>query len=160
MSDHAERAGESVLGVLLAFYTPEAVTMVQAAGVTFEDFKAISDRQHIIYRAVLALHREGVHVDDLTVAAFLSRHGTLERAGGPGYLAVCASSASPGALRDHAALVAQGARERRLRVKAFALAEMVERGEDPAVIAEMYVALGREITLPAPRLRVVKDEAA
>lgn len=158
MSDTTDRAGESVLGTLLAFYSPEIVTVVQARGVTSKDFGM--ERQEIVYRAVLALHRDGVHVDDLTVEAFLVSHGCLERAGGSGYLAVLVASACPSALKDHAAIVARGGRKARRGRKLHAAQAANER-EDEAEFTEIYVSLGRDVDLPdeAPKLRVVRGAA-
>jgi replicative DNA helicase len=158
VSDTAERAGESVLGSLLSFYTPELITVVQGRDVTPDDFGP--DRQRVVYRAILALHRNGVHVDDLTVEAFLVSHGCLERAGGSGYLAVLVASASPSGLKDHAAVVARGGRKARRRRKLHA-AQAANDREDEVTFTEVYVSLGRDVDLPdeAPKLRVVRGAA-
>lgn len=159
MSDVAERAGDSVLGCLLAFYSPELITVIQARDVTPADFG--SDRQRVVYRAILALHRDGVHVDDLTVEAFLVSHGFLERAGGPGYLAVLVASANPSGMKDHAVVVARGGRKARRRLKLHT-AQAANDQDDEVTFTEAYVALGRDVDLPdqAPKLRVVKEKAA
>jgi replicative DNA helicase len=158
MNDTAVRAGESVLGCLLAFYKPELVTVIQARGVVWSDFP--HERQRVVYRAVLALHRDGVHVDDLTVEAFLASHGQLERAGGPGFLAVCAASASPGALKDHAWLVAEGARWTRLASACESLGRAVEHQDDVA-LREAVSLVKRDVLEGAPpKLHVVKDAVA
>ena len=159
MNDTAERAGDSVLGTLLAFYKPELVTIVQARGVTPLDFA--NDWQRVVYRAILALHRDGVHVDPLTVEAFISRHGCLERAKGPGYLACCVASASANGLKDHASEVARKAGKRRLRSATRALDEAAQREADDERLLELFAAVGREIPCvdEAPKLRVVKGAA-
>lgn len=158
MSDTAERAGDSVLGCLLAFYKPELVTVVQARGVVWSDFAR--DQQRVLYRAILAMHYDGIHVDELTAEAFLQSHGTLERVGGPGYLAVCVESASASGLRDHAWLVAEGARWTRLLGAWESLGRAVEHHDDVA-LREVLAVVKRDV-LPeeAPRLHIVKGAVA
>jgi len=154
----AERAGDSVLGTLLAFYKPELVTVMGARGVVWSDFP--HDRQRVVYRAILALHKDGVHVDVLTVEAFLQSHGRLERAGGPGYLAVCVESSSASAFRDHAWLVAGGARWARLLSAWECLGRAIEHRDDVA-LREAVRLVKRDVLEGAPpKLHVVKDEVA
>lgn len=157
MSDTTDRAGESVLGTLLAFYKPELVTIVQARGVTAKDFGM--ERQEIMFRAILALHRDGVHVDALIVEAFLAKHGCLERAGGVGYVALCEASACPSAFREHAFIVAESGRWRRLLRAQYALVSAIEAQDDGA-LREAVAAVHRDV-LPdeAPKLRIVKGAA-
>jgi hypothetical protein len=57
MTDTADRAGDSVLGCLLAFYTPQLVTVIQATGLVWDDFTL--DRQQVVYRAVLGCTLRG-----------------------------------------------------------------------------------------------------
>lgn len=159
MSGIAERAADSVLGSLLAFYRPELVTVIQARGVAPSDF-GDGTRRNIIYRAVLRLHRDGAHVDALTVEEFLARHGCLERAGGPVFLAQCIEAAVPSAVREHAGIVARdGRRTRRARVlEALMLANERDAADDE--IAELYAQLGRDVPVPeSPRLHIVKGAA-
>lgn len=157
MNDTAERAGESVLGTLLSFYKPELVTVVQARGVIWNDFPR--DQQRVIYRAILALHRDGVHVDLLTVEAFLSSKGHFERAGGRGYLAICVENAVVSAFRDHAWLVAEGARWTRLLSAWECLGRAVEHRDDVA-LREAVGLVKRDVLEGAPpKLTVVKGAA-
>lgn len=62
-------AERSIIGTLLAFYTPQQIVIAQHAGLLREDFYR-RDNQ-IIYRAVLNLHARGDHVDPVTVGRFL-----------------------------------------------------------------------------------------
>lgn len=64
-----EQAERELIGTLLLHYTPQALHMVQAAGLLREDF--FWRRHQIIYRAILQLHSRGEHADHLTVARFL-----------------------------------------------------------------------------------------
>lgn len=158
-ADTADRAGDSVLGTLIRFYDPKLVTMVQAKGVSPTDFWR--DRQRVLYRAILALHAKGSHVDPLTLEAFLSQHGCLQRAGGPGFMAVCIESAVPSALKDHAFLVAESGRWDRLLRACGSVSRAIEARDD-AALREAEAGLRRDV-LPEgghPKLRVVKDAAA
>lgn len=113
---HVDRARDSVLGTLLHTYTPGAIVVVQAQQVQPRDFGTPESRAHVMYRAILALHRDGANVDPVTAEGFLARHGMLERAGGVGYMAVLAISAVPSALREHSFLIAESGKwERHLR---------------------------------------------
>ena len=160
MNDTADRAGESVLGTLLAFYLPQRITVVQARGITSADFKTIHERQEIVFRAILALHRKGVHVDCLTVEAFLGREGWLERAGGRGFLAVCAASAAINPFQDYLTIVAEAARWTRLRQANFMEAKAIEHQDDVA-LREAVALVKRDVLEGAPpKLHVVKSEVA
>lgn len=157
MSGTTDRAGESVLGTLLAFYSPELVTVVQARGVTSKDFGM--ERQEIIYRAILALHRDGVEVGALTVEAFLARHGFLERAGGAGYVALCEASAVPSALKDHAFIVAESGRWKRLFAAWESLGRAIEQQGDERLREAVALIKRDVIDDAAPKLRVVRGAA-
>ena len=160
MSGTTDRAGESVLGSLLSFYTPELVTMIQARGITKEDFRSIHERHEIVFRAVLALHRTGVHVDCLTVEAFLEREGWLERAGGPGFLAVCEASAVVNGLQDYLTIIGEGARWKRLLRASHMVGVAVESQDDEA-LREAVALVRRDVVDDgaAPKLRVVRGAA-
>jgi replicative DNA helicase len=157
--DTADRAGDAVLGVLLRFYKPELVTIVQAKGVTPKDFWR--DRQRVVYRAILALHAEGKHVDLLTVRAFLEQHQCFDRAGGEAFLAVCEMSASAAGFKDHAWLVAESGRWDRL-MRACGSVQCAIEARDDSALREAEAVLRRDV-LPEgghPKLHVVKEAAA
>ena len=159
MNDTAERAGNSVLGCLLAYYKPELVGVIHAMGVGPSDCPR--EQQRAVWRAILALHKTGAHVDILTVRAFLERHGWLERVGGEAFLVVCVESAVPSALRDHAWLVAEAKRWDRL----FRACECVQRAvlaQDDEALREASALLRRDVLAPGdrPKLTVVKETAA
>lgn len=164
MSDVTERAGESVLGTLLNFYKPELVTIVQARGITWSDFGP--DKQQVLYRAVLALHREGASVDPLSVEAFLEPRrdehgrGMLERAGGRAYLAYCVGVAVPSALREHAFIVAEGGRWRRLASAWEFLGRAIEQQQDGQLREAVALVKRDVVDDEAPKLRVVGGQAA
>jgi replicative DNA helicase len=135
-------AGDSVLGTILTFYVPGLIVRVQAKGVTAKDFR--QDRQQVVYRAFLALHKQGVHIDALMTEAFLTRHDCLERAGGLAYLELLAASASPVAFDDHAWLVAESGRWTRI-LRAFdALAKAVEAQDDRS-LREAMLCVAKDI---------------
>jgi replicative DNA helicase len=158
MTDFAERAGNSVLGSLLAYYKPELVVVVQAKGVGPNDFPR--EQQRAVWRAILALHRTGTHVDVLTVAAFLGQHGWLERVG-EGFLHVCVMEAVPSALREHAFLVAEAKRWERL-LRACESVQNAIRATDDEALRESFALLGRDVLAPGarPKLSVVHPERA
>lgn len=163
--DTADKAGDSVLGTLLTFYDPKLVTIVQARGVGTNDF--FRDRQRVVWRAILALHAEGTYVDVLTVETFLRSRkdddgrGMLERAGGPGYLAVAAESSRPAALKDHAFLVAESGRWDRLRRACGSLSLAIDAQDDHA-LREAVALVKRDVVAPGefPKLQVVKEGRA
>jgi replicative DNA helicase len=159
MSDTADRVGDSVLGTLLKYYKPELVTIVQARGVTPKDFWR--DRQRVLYRAVLALHAQGKHVDPLTVTAFLEQHDCLTRAGGRAYLELLELSAVPSALKDHAFLVAESGRWDRLLRACESVSRAVEARDDGA-LREAEASLRRDVVPEGehPKLHVVKGKEA
>lgn len=156
----ADRAGDSVLGSLLFYYTQELVTVVQATGLVWSDFR--HERQQVVYRAVLRVHRDGGHVDSLTVEAFLTRHGWLGRAGGAVYLAVLASSAVPSAVKEHARVVAEHARQNRLVAASEHLNKKARAWDDPEGLREAFAWVSREMREPEAetKLRVVGEKAA
>ena len=151
---HVERAVDSVLGTLLNYYTPELVHQVQAAGLRPDDLN--TDRSRILYRAILALHRDGSHVDPLTVEAFLHRHGLTDRCT-RAYMELLAVSAVPSAVREHARMVAEeGAWVRRHRALEGALEALLARDE-----ARFWDEIGRvREDVSGVELRVVNGEAA
>lgn len=159
MSDTAERAGNSVLGSLLAYYKPELVVIVQAKGVGPSDFPR--EQQRGVWRAILALHKTGAHVDVLTVKAFLERQGWFERVGGEPFLVACIESAVPSALGDHAWLVAEDKRWDRLK-RASESVERAVRAQDDDALREAVALLGRDVLAPGarPKLTVVDGEKA
>jgi replicative DNA helicase len=159
MTDTAERAGNSVLGCLLAYYKPELVVVVQAKGVGPSDFPR--EQQRAVWRAILALHKTGSHVDVLTVMAFLERHGWLERVGGEPFLVACVESAVPSALKDHAWLVAEEKRWERL-LQACDSVERACRSRDDDALREASSLLRRDVLAPGerPKLTVVDGEKA
>lgn len=154
---HVERARDSVLGTLLHFYTPQSIIVVQAQHVQPRDFGTPESRAHVLYRAVLALHRDGANVDPVTAEGFLARHGMLERAGGVGYMAVLAVSAVPSSLKEHAFLLAEaGAWDRYLR--ALEAATVAAHARDTE---SFWAAVSRiRPVVEQPKLRVVKDDEA
>lgn len=154
MSDTADRAGDSVLGTLLRFYKPELIVIVQARGVAAKDFWR--DRQRVVYRAVLALHAQGSHVDRLTLEAFLASHSMQDRAPGS-FLDLLETSSVPSALKEHASIVAESGRWDRLMRACGVLSRAVESRDDEA-LREAVALVKRDVSEDAPRLRVVKDD--
>lgn len=165
MNDTADKAGDSVLGTLLAFYKPALITIVQARGVGTNDF--FRDRQRVVWRAILHLHAKGRHVDLITVEAFLRARKDeqgrcmLERAGGSGYLAVAAESAVPAALKDHAFIVAESGRWDRLR-RAMGAVNLAIDTQDDKALREAVANVQRDVVPEGgyPKLAVVKGKAA
>lgn len=152
-----ELAADSVLGVLLHHYTPQSIVRVQAAHLQADDFHG---RARILYRAILRLHKDGSHVDPITVEAFLTRHSKLTEAGGRAYMELLYISANPGALVSHAKLVAYEGRFRRWQHALEAGLRAVEDRDEDA----FWEAVGRvkQDVLPG-ELRVVaggKEAAA
>lgn len=153
--EHVITARDSVLGSLTHYYTPQAVHIVQAQGVQARDFGAPENRAHVIYRAVLAIHAEGLTIDPLTLEGFLCRHRMLERAGGRAYLELLAVSASPGSLKEHACLVAESGRWDRLLRLAPAF-ERVALARDDEELRVVCAAIMRDVLPEEPVvLRVV-----
>lgn len=161
---HADRAGDSVLGTLIRFYKPELIVMVQAKGVSPADFWR--DRQRVCYRAILAMHKQGTHVDRLTLEAFLSRHKDrddrlMSERATPAFLDLCEMSASAAGFKDHAWLVAESGRWDRLR-RACGSVQLAIEARDDSALREAEAVLRRDV-LPEgghPKLHVVKDAAA
>lgn len=154
----ADHAGDSVLGTLVLYYKPERVHLVQAQGVRPGDW--YRDRQRVLWRAILALHGAGRHVDHLTLQAFLEKHQMTDRVSA-GFIALCMESAVPSALKDHAWLVAEGGRWDRLMRAHASVQRAVESRDDDAL--RDAVALVRRDVMPeegAPKLSVVKEQAA
>jgi replicative DNA helicase len=154
-------AGDSVLGTILAFYVPGLIVRVQAKGIGWRDFH--QDRQQVVYRAFLALHKQGVHIDALMMEAFLTRHGCLERVGGLAYLELLAASASPVAFDDHAWLIAEAGRWTRI-LRAFDALEKAIVAQDDRSLREAMLCVAKDI-LPeehedSPRLRAIEGGAA
>lgn len=149
----AERAADSILGTLVTYYTPQAIVKVQATGVRPEDLGPSNGRQQAVYRAVLCLHKEGAHVDSVTVAAFLTQHGWLGRAGGWAYLELLAVSASPSALVDHARLLANEGRYRRFEAAFEAALEGARARNDALVEAAVAAYMEAKVQVG---LRVVE----
>ena len=105
-----QQAEQSVLGTLLAFYTPAALNTVQATKATWHDF--YWTEHQLIYRAITRLHDNGEHVDPVTVARLIEKHGrTTDRTAA--VIEMCVASATPAGLREHAAIVAEDGRWRR-----------------------------------------------
>jgi replicative DNA helicase len=142
MNDNAALAGDSVLGTILAFYSPQLIVRVQAKGVTAKDFQR--DQQRVVYRAFLALHKRAVHVDALTTEAFLKRHDVLARAGGRAYLELLTASASPAAFDDHAWLVAESGRWDRI-LRAFYALEKAVLAQDDECLREAVAGVARDV---------------
>lgn len=163
MNDIADRAGDNVLGVLLAYYTPELLTRVQSTGIERGDFPR--EQQEAVYRAILNLHGRGDHVDALTVEAFLFEHGWLERVGGVAFLDLCTHAMSPSAVVDHARLVAKKGNQRRLIAASEHLNVKAREWDDQEGLIEAAAAVAREVRTyiaarSETRLRVVKEQAA
>lgn len=110
-------AEQEILGTILVFYRPELVHIAQAAGLLREDFYR---RDHqIVYRAILALHRDGSHVDILTVGRFLltqrDAEGVtfLEHIGGVARLEFLSAFGVGHGFKERAAIVHEDGRWRR-----------------------------------------------
>lgn len=148
-------AEQSVLGTLIVFYKPELVHVVQSVGVKWSDFYY---RQHrVVYRAVLRLHADGSHVDDLTVRRLLDSHRCSD-VDTPALMDMLAASARPAAFREHARIVAEDGRWRRWLTATLEALECIHaRDED-----SFWAAVGRvrEDVLPGETLRLVEGEAA
>jgi replicative DNA helicase len=156
--DTADQAGDSVLGTLIRYYKPELIVLVQVQGVRPQDW--FRDRQRVLWRAILALHGAGRSVDEITLKAFLQKHGMSDRVT-DGYLACCVAGAVPSALKDHAWLVAESGRWDRLMRAHASVQRAIEARDDDAL--RDAVALVRRDVLPeegAPKLTVVKEAAA
>lgn len=154
----ADQAGDSVLGTLILYYKPERVHLVQAQGVRPGDW--YRDRQRVLWRAILALHGAGRHIDQLTLSEFLTKHQMADRVTA-GFIALCMESAVPSALKDHAWLVAESGRWDRL-MRAHASVQRAIEARDDGALREA-VALIRRDVMPeegAPKLAVVKERAA
>ena len=144
----------SVLGTLLAFYTPEAVIVAQAAGLKWSDF---SVQQHrVVYRAILKLHAKGDEVDSITVRRLMDVHRMSDGRTGV-LLDLLVASARPASLREHARIIAEDGRWRRWVSAALAALEAAERRDSK----EFWEAIGaiREDALPG-ELRLVESGAA
>lgn len=143
-------AEQSVLGTLTTFYTPAAVVVVQATGLKWSDF---SYRQHrVVYRAVLKLHAKGDEVDAITVRHLMDFHQVSDAQTGA-LLDLLALSARPGALREHARIVAEDGRWRRWLTAALVAMEAAQARDETEFWAA--VARIREDALPG-ELRLVE----
>lgn len=157
--EYVTQAQDSILGTLVFHYTPQSVVIIQAQGVQPRDFGTPQNRAHILYRAILALHRDGQQIDRITLEGFLSRHGYLERVDGRAYLDLLHVSSVPASLREHAFLVAESGRwERYVRACEAALDAAFARDAE-----RFWEAIGRvrADVVPEP-LRVIegRKEAA
>ena len=148
-------AEQSVLGTLVTFYKPEAVHIVQAAGVKWSDFFY---REHqVIYRAVLKLHASGDEVDAVTVQHLLACHQLVtERTGA--LLEMLTASARPSALREHARIVAEDGRWRRWLEATLDALERIHARDEAAFWAA--ISRVREDVLPGELKLVEREEAA
>ena len=120
-SDTAERA------VLAAMLMDARATDTARETLTHEDFYEIAHA--LVYRAILALADAGVQTDLVVLVEAMSSSGTLAEAGGPLWLAQLTSEvASPAQVAEHAAIVAEYARLRRLDGLAMAMHSRVATG--------------------------------
>ena len=144
----------SVLGTLLAYYTPELIVQAQATGMKREDF---SLKQHrTVYGAILKLHACGDQVDSITVRHLMDTHDVSDERTS-GLLAVLCASAVPSSLREHARVLAVDGRWRRRGNANLEEREAIQRRNESRFQAAL--AAMREDTLPG-ELRLVKDDAA
>lgn len=150
-------AEQRVLGTLLVFYKPELITIVQGAGLKWNDFYRTSHK--VTYRAITRMHFDSEWVEVGTVARFLSCRRLsdgrtwLDEAGGRAALEALACSASVNGLRDYARIVAEDGRWRRWLNAMFDALESIDaRDEDGFWSA---VAKVREDVLPG-ELHVVE----
>ena len=148
-------AEKSALGTLTSFYTPQAVHIVQAAGLQPNDFYY---RAHThVYRAVLRLHRKGDHVDHITVVRVLTEFGKLEEVG-DARLEEFAAYARPAGLREHALIVHEDSVWRqRLAALYDAQASLHDRDVDAFWVA---VASIQRDAVPEEPLRVIEGGKA
>lgn len=153
-------AERRLLGTLLAFYTPPAVENVRGTGLKPGDFYWRS--HEIVYRAVVAVHEAGEHVDPVTVNAFLAaranpRGGTwLDAAGGPARTEYLAAFADANAYVTCARIVAEDARWRRWQRCLWAAGEAVAAKDDGAFWAA--ISHVRDDVLPGSGLRVIDGD--
>jgi KaiC/GvpD/RAD55 family RecA-like ATPase len=104
--DDVERA---VLGAMI--YSREAIDTVRAMGVQREHFE--SDANGVVYKAMCRLADTGSVVDPITLAAFLGRHGVLERIGGHEFISGLLDEVPTAAnVTHHARLLLLAARRR------------------------------------------------
>lgn len=150
-------AEQRVLGTLLAYYKPELVVTVQAAGVKWSDFYRESHR--VVYRAILKMNYGREWVDTLTVARFLEcqphpEFGSwLEAIGGQARLEELVCSAQVNGLRECARIVAEDGKFRRWLGAMFDGLEALHARDEAGFWAAM--ASIREDVLPEP-LRVIE----
>src|SRR6187431_300525 len=125
----------SVLGTLIAYYTPEAIVRVQATGLKWSDF---SVQQHkVVYRAILKLHAKGDEVDRITVRRLMDVHTVSDGMTGS-LLDLLVESARTSSLREHARIVAEDGRWRRWLSAALTALEAAERRDQK----EFWKAIG------------------
>lgn len=130
------QAEQELLGTLLAYYKPELVHVAQAAGLKRGDF--YRHAHEVIYRAVLVLHRDGVHVDTATVARFLSKEFTredtprsfLDAVGGVAQLDLVASFSVVNGFRERCLIVAEDGKWRRWIRALYEAAESAHTRDD------------------------------
>ena len=123
-------AEQAVLGACL--HSRTALTVV-AGALTAGDFGRPAHQ--VLWPAMLALHRDGMPVDPITLGHRLRRDGLLHRAGGRDYLAQLASAAHSVTAVDHyAAIVSEAAWTRRLHQLGKDLIAATAHGTDPAAL--------------------------
>jgi replicative DNA helicase len=136
---HDQEAEAGVLGALLLDQAAIARTIDL---ITADDFYRANNGA--VYRAALALFREGAPIDNVTLAAALQKAGLLERVGGRAHLAMLQESVPTAANVEHyARLVRDKATKRRLISAGGAVAAL---GYDDALEAdEATDRAGREV---------------
>jgi replicative DNA helicase len=126
MTPHNVEAEEALLGSLLI--DPEAISCVSAS-VQAGDFYI--QKNGWIYEAILALCRQNMPVDLVTLCDELERRGRLGEVGGAAYI-TCLTNAVPSAIHaeSYAHIVEEAAVRRRLIAAAGQIAQIAYRESD------------------------------
>lgn len=129
-------AERELLGTLLVFYKPQLVHVAQAAGLTPQDF--YWHRHEAVYRAVLNLHAQAVHVDTLTVTRFLRAQpheqagSWLEHIGGGAQVEFLACFHIVNGFRERAVIVHEDGRWRRWLRAMYEALDCIDRRDEDA----------------------------
>ena len=131
-----KEAEEATIGALLI--DPDAMDRVLGTGLRAKDFHI--ERLGVIFRAIMALHEQGLPGDYVLVLSELKRAGHLQRIGGPAAVTQLILRCPTSIYAQHyAAIVVKHVEQRRAIALAAKVARAAYAGEDMGQIADEFL---------------------
>jgi replicative DNA helicase len=99
-------AEEALIGSIII----ESDRLSEILTLTPSDFYISKNR--LIWKAILSLAKDGIGIDNITIADWMENEGSLEEAGGPGYIARLLTASNGFNTIEHAKIIKENSRKR------------------------------------------------